>query len=90
MQLNIRSLSNKRDILEHYLEVNKIDIAILCETWLKDQLIKFRNYKIITRNRLDGYGGVAILVANEIKYSELTQINYNAICRIFRNSNPIQ
>lgn len=79
LQLNIRSLANKRDNLEHYLEQNKIDIAILCETWLKNQSITFRNFQIITRNRADGYGGVAIVVANNIRYSELNQKDYNVI-----------
>lgn len=79
LQLNIRSLVNKRDILEHYLEQNKIDIAILCETWLKNQSITFRNFQIKTRNRADGYGGVAIVVANNIRYSELNQKDYNVI-----------
>ena len=69
LQLNVRSLIPKKDIIEHYLEIHQIDVAILSETWLKsDSVIKFRNYEIISRNRNDGYGDVAILTRNDIKH----------------------
>lgn len=28
IQINIRSINNKRDLLEHYIDYNMIDIAI--------------------------------------------------------------
>lgn len=62
MQINIRSIMSKKDILEHYLESKHVDIALICETWLKDNNIRFKHYNFLTCNRIYGYGGVAIII----------------------------
>lgn len=49
LQINISSIYNKKDIVETYLEQNNIQIAFLCETWLKDNTINFRNYNLLTK-----------------------------------------
>ena len=50
VQINIKSISPKKDILEHYLEKHKIDIALISETWLTSNTkLKFRNYKLLNR-----------------------------------------
>ena len=53
LQLNIRGLLNKQDRLVTLLHEHKVDIALLCETWLNsntEKLIKIPNYKIHTSN----------------------------------------
>lgn len=79
VQINIRSLINKKDILETYLEKNGISAALICETWLKNTIIKFRNYNLISKNRTDGYGGVAILIKKNIPFDSIIQNNYDPI-----------
>lgn len=82
MQINIRSLFPKKDILETYLEKNLIDIAILSETFLHSAItIKFKNYHIHRRDRRDGYGGVAILVHKNFEADSISVFkpNYNPI-----------
>lgn len=75
MQINIRSLYNKKDILENYMEVNKIDIGLICETWIKDKVnISFKNYVLLDRARSDGYGGVALLINKRLKFKESREI----------------
>lgn len=72
MQINIRSIRPKKNIVEHYLESKCIDVALICETWLKDNNILFKNFNLICMNRNDGYGGVAILVRTNIAYQNTT------------------
>lgn len=79
MQINIRSIMSKKDILEHYLESKHVDIALICETWLKDNNIRFKHYNILTCNRIDGYGGVAIIIRKNIAYHNITQVDYMPI-----------
>ena len=53
LQLNIRGLLNKQDRLVTLLHEHKVDIALLCETWLNSntkKLINIPNYKIHTSN----------------------------------------
>lgn len=75
IHFNVRSLKSQKDLLEHYLKENNIDAAIICETWLKnDDNIRFSNYNLITSNRHDGYGGVAVLLKKNIphKFNKIT------------------
>ena len=71
LQLNIRGLLNKQDRLVTLLHENKVNIALLCETWLNsntEKLIKIPNYKIHTSNRIDKIGGgVCILSSNKLR-----------------------
>ena len=71
LQLNIRGLLNNQDQLVTLLHEHKVDIALLCETWLNsntEKLIKIPNYKIHTSNRIDEIGGgVCILSSNKLR-----------------------
>lgn len=71
-QLNIRSINNKKFELLEILSHKNIDIICLQETWIKDCNYEFsKNHKIYSKNRDDGYGGVAIIMKNEIKAEEI-------------------
>lgn len=66
IQINIRSISSNKDILEKFIEENEIDFAILSETWINNSNnINFRNYRTYIKNRSDGYGGVGFLISNK-------------------------
>lgn len=79
LQINIRSLNTRKDILETFIEKHNIQIAIISETWLKNDNIKFKNYNLLTKNRDDGYGGVAILIKKDVKFKPILQNNYHPI-----------
>lgn len=49
-----------------YLEDNEFDLALSSETWFKKDMT-FNIHNILTRNRRNGYGGVAILVNQTFK-----------------------
>ena len=71
MQLNIRGILNKNDHLSTVLQENKVDVALLCETWLKDntgKLVSIPNYKIYSTHRKDKMGGdVCIVVSCKLR-----------------------
>ena len=71
LQLNIRGLLNKQDRLTTLLHEHKVDIALLCETWLNnktEKLIRLPNYKIYSTNRVDKIGGgVCVLSSNKLR-----------------------
>ena len=71
LQLNIRGLLNKQDRLVTLLHEHKVDIALLCETWLNnktEKLLRLPNYKIYSNNRVDKIGGgVCVLSNNELR-----------------------
>lgn len=80
LQLNTRSITPKRDLIDIYLIKNNIDAAMFSETWLlNDHKIKFKNYTFITQNRSDGYGGVAILLRNDIKITKLEKNDFKPL-----------
>lgn len=79
LQINIRSLWTRKDILETFIEKHNIQITIVCETWLKNNNINFKNYNLINKNRDDGYGGVAILIKKDIKFNPIPQNNYSPL-----------
>lgn len=71
IQHNIKSLRSKKDQLDHYLHINKIDIAILSEIWIKnEEHLKIPNYSIQKFCRSQGYGGVAIVINENIKFTK--------------------
>ena len=58
LQLNIRGLLNKQDLLKHLLSEFKIlpDIVLLCETWLKrdtENKVNITGYKCYHKYRID-------------------------------------
>lgn len=63
----------------------KANIIMIRETWLKDeQQFKISGFKTFSENRDDGYGGVAILVKNNIFAKRIdVNINFEPIESIF-------
>ena len=76
LQINIRSIKSNKHILEQYMHINNIHIAIMTETWTKpsDRII-FNNYELITMDRPDGYGGVGFLINNKLSWKKINPIN---------------
>lgn len=67
IHFNARSLKKQKNLLDQYLNSNNIDVSLICETWLNNSdNLQFKGYTLNTENRPDGYGGVAILVKNNI------------------------
>lgn len=68
LQWNAQSVRPKLPSLEPLLYLEKIHIAVLCETWLvPGSHLKISNYNIYCKDRFDSYGGVAILAHRSIK-----------------------
>lgn len=67
-QWNSQSLMPKRAELELFLSQEKIGICLVSETWLDlDTSFRINSYNIFRKDRIDGYGGVAIIVHKSIK-----------------------
>lgn len=67
-QWNCRSAIANKTNLEHLLEDNKVDVALLSETWFKPgRYVAFSGYNVERNDRHDGHGGVAILIKTSIK-----------------------
>lgn len=77
VQWNAQSIYPKKLDFEQLLSKEKVHIAALCETWL-DSLTNFtiRDYQVFRRDRLDTYGGVAILTHRTVK----TQLCFSQQC----------
>ena len=83
IQLNLRGLINKQSNLSNLITScctnKKIDVVILCETWInKDikHLIKVPGYDYIGIERTNKKGGgVGLLIAKELHYKPLNQMN---------------
>lgn len=74
-QWNCRSAISNKNNLEYILAQNKIEIALLSETWFKPgSVITFTGYKIVRQDRQDGRGGVAILVKSGVRFEEVKSI----------------
>ena len=79
-QLNIRSFNNKKAEILNIIEEFKIDIFLIQETWLKDNNFNsIKNFHMVNKNRNTGFGGVAILLKNKIKYKIINSINIDPI-----------
>lgn len=75
IQLNTESIKSNKDLLEKFIFDNNIDIGIFSETWTKNtDEINFTNYNLHLNNRHDGYGGVGILVRNNL-HSSFKKLN---------------
>lgn len=74
LQLNVQSLNKNLNTLNYYINNNNIDICILSEIFEYNYNVKLTNFKIIAKTRPDNYGGVAILIKNEIQFR---QLNFN-------------
>ena len=79
-QWNCRSAIANKANLEYLLNENKVHIALLSETWFKpNSSITFPGYNIIRKDRLDGKGGVAILIKTNIKFIKIANPNFENI-----------
>ena len=79
-QWNCRSAISNKVNLENFLFEEKIHLAMLSETWFKpERYIAFSGYNIVRNDRLDGKGGVAILLKQNIKYTEISGSNLDNI-----------
>lgn len=74
LQNNIQSErpTNTREELHYYLKQNDVGIAILQEIWLKkDEHFRIANYRMESKRRNEGYGGVAVLVREDLQYEKV-------------------
>lgn len=82
LQNNINSIrpAANRSLLTVLLQQHKIDIAILSEIWIKqDENFNFSGYKFIKKCREKGYGGVGLLIRNEIDFTIVSLPNIHPI-----------
>nr|CAH7748854.1 unnamed protein product [Callosobruchus chinensis] len=71
LQWNIRSIACSKGSLIHIINKYKINIIVLSEIWLKKhQCMNIKGFNVIQKLRDDGYGGVAIYIAQSIPYIE--------------------
>nr|CAH7737810.1 unnamed protein product [Callosobruchus chinensis] len=71
-QWNCRSAIANKNNLEHLLDAENINIALLSETWFKSNTyVNFSGFNTIRQDRSDGRGGVAILLKSNIKYTHI-------------------
>nr|CAH7712619.1 unnamed protein product [Callosobruchus chinensis] len=71
-QWNCRSAIANKNNLEHLLDEENINIALLSETWFKpNTYVNFSGFNTIRQDRSDGRGGVAILLKSNIKYTHI-------------------
>lgn len=76
IQINIRSLYSNKNLLEYLLNKEDIDVVLLSETWLKNEEFNISGYNIHLCNRIDGYGGVAVMVKKKYISKKITY-NHN-------------
>lgn len=75
LQSNIQSLRplETREELYTFLKKENIDIASIQEIWLKPtEEYRIKGYKIVKKCREEGFGGVGILIRENIDYTVLT------------------
>lgn len=78
---NAQSIKNKITEFTDYLNTNQIDLALVTETWLKPNIsLSIPNYKIVRLDRINTRGGgVAIIINENIKYTEVAVSNLKVI-----------
>jgi len=77
MLWNATSLNNKNHEFSYFINKNKIDVALVTETWLNSRIsLNFVNYEIIRSDSpRQNAGGVAIVINKQINFHILPQIN---------------
>lgn len=71
LQFNIQSIIPNKDKLNYFLNSNNIDISILSEIFKYNNSTKIMNYNTVTKTRQDGFGGVAIILKNDINFRKI-------------------
>lgn len=80
LQWNGRSVISNKGVLEKYMFDNKINIALLSETWFKpSSKINFTGFNLFRFDRDDGYAGVAILVKKNLSFSKISVNRLNEL-----------
>lgn len=70
IQWNARSIVNKKSDLIYLLNKYKPFLFSLCETWLRPGFtLNIKNYNTVREDRLDGYGGVALLIKKDYPFN---------------------
>ena len=84
LQLNMRGLINKQSDLNKLLhagDINKVDVALLCETWLRKETMKLVNipgYTVFSKEQIGKKGGgVCILVKNGLKFRHRQDLEFD-------------
>lgn len=68
IQWNCQSLRPKTVCLESLLNIYKVHVCILSETWLeRNSSFRISGYNTYRLDRSDGYGGVAMLIHRSVK-----------------------
>ena len=87
LQLNVRGLINKQSDLTNILEYgskNTVNVALLCETWLRHdttKLVNLHNYSIVSKERVGRKGGgICILIQNDLKYQHRPELEFDSDC----------
>lgn len=79
IQWNCQSLKNKLVSLEQTLSQERVHIAALNETWYDTQSdLRVSGYNTFRKDRVDGYGGVAVLTHFSVKALEVQSLLSNS------------
>lgn len=71
-QWNAQSAAAKRAELDGMLSTYSVHVAFISETWYKaEDYTKFKYFNILRHDRLDGYGGVAIIIDKSIAFTTI-------------------
>jgi ribonuclease HI len=76
LQWNCRSLKARHNDISFLLTENKCQCALLSETWLlPNSRISITDYHVTRQDRIDGYGGVAIVIHKSINSKRIPIID---------------
>ena len=90
---NAQSIINKLDMILHHMEVDKIDIGFITETWINNKIdqelvisqSKNAGYTIISHERLNRKGGGVMCIyksgLNVEKVRSITKISFESLIR---------
>lgn len=79
LQINIKSLKSNLNEFNNFIVKEKIDICLVSETWIKDIEPSIKNFNLVTNNRDDGYGGVALVINKKIEYKVIKIPNLKVV-----------
>lgn len=79
IQWNCRSVISKKSEIIYLINKYSPFILALSETWLgQNKIFNIQGYNCLREDRLDDYGGVALLIKSNISYSALTFPNHSS------------
>lgn len=82
LQLNINGLYEKKEELEYVLNMQKFNCALISETHKLKKIVNIQNFNLIIKERGEEenvFGGVAILLKNNIKMERVSVPEMNSI-----------